>query len=260
MIKKRLSTLVSIVMISSSIQAEVIKQQKPEIKKILLVVAMNQEAQPIIKSLDLHPSRQMFSRLPMRSYTGHYANKEIFLIKNGTDPIHGVENIGTQPATLSTYLGIERFQPDLVISIGTAGGMAQAGAKIGDVYVSQKIYFYDRRSPQKGYADYGHGAYPSYPVDKLATKLHFKKGRICTGDSFDISPTDLALILKHQCAAVEMEAAAIAWVSQQMNTPMVAIKGIGDIVGKSSEKQYAENSITTQNHLGKAIEGFISSL
>ncbi len=92
-----------------------------EFKKILLVVAMKQEAEPIINALHLTETRQSYSGLPMRSYVGEYAHKNIFLIMNGTDPINKVENIGTQPATLSAYLGIANFHPNLVIQHWNCG-------------------------------------------------------------------------------------------------------------------------------------------
>src|SRR5687767_202671 len=82
------------------------------IKKVLLVVALEMEAEPIITKLGLHERSQSFSGLPMKIYDGKHNKLEIFLVTHGRDPIHKVQNIGTQPATLSTYLGISNFHPD----------------------------------------------------------------------------------------------------------------------------------------------------
>jgi nucleoside phosphorylase len=133
---------------------------KNGINKILLVVAMNKEASPIIKKLNLKKEADVFPGLPMQAYVGKYANKDIFLITNGKDPMYKVDNVGTQPAVLATYLGIEHFHPDLIINVGTAGGIAKNGAKLNDIYVSEKIYFYDRRIPDS-YFQYGLGGYVS---------------------------------------------------------------------------------------------------
>lgn len=227
-------------------------------KRILLIVAMQEEAMPIVNSLQLKKSSHSFSGLPMRAYEGRFAGARLFLVMNGKDPVYRVENIGTQPAALATYLGIQHFQPDLVISIGTAGGVTEQNAKIGDVYLSEKLYFYDRRSPQKGYTEYGMGGYSSAPMEKIAKKIDLKIGNVCTGDSFDISPTDKVIILKHRCSAVEMEAASVAWVSMLMKKPMIAIKGIGDLLGVESEAQYAKNAGFVQNRLGEKIKEFIT--
>ncbi len=44
------------------------------------------------------------------------------VVWNGKDPSTGMDNVGTVPAALSTYLAVHALDPDLVISAGTAGG------------------------------------------------------------------------------------------------------------------------------------------
>jgi nucleoside phosphorylase len=65
----------------------------------------------------------------------------------GKDSEHSVDNVGTVPAALSTYLACQRFQPDLIISVGTAGGFQSQGAAIGDVFLGTTIVNHDRRIP-----------------------------------------------------------------------------------------------------------------
>ncbi len=65
----------------------------------------------------------------------------------GKDGEHGVDNVGTVPAALSTYLACQRFQPDLIISVGTAGGFKAQGAAIGDVFLGTTTVNHDRRIP-----------------------------------------------------------------------------------------------------------------
>jgi len=43
-------------------------------------------------------------------------------VVNGKCSRFGVDNVGTTPAALSTYLAITQMSPDLVINAGTAGG------------------------------------------------------------------------------------------------------------------------------------------
>lgn len=245
---------------SEAISSSKLSKQQQSFKKILLVIAMKQEAEPIINALHLKKTGQSYSGLPMRSYVGKYANKDIFLIMNGTDPVNKVENICTQPATLSAYLGIANFHPDLVISIGTAGGIAEKGININDVLISEKIYFYSRRSPQAGYTEYGMGGYPSYPFDDIADKMKLKKSIICSGDAFHLSATDKKIVQKQDCSAIEMEAAGVAWVSMLTKTPMIAIKGIDDQADVDSENQYDKNSHRLQRKLGETIKTFLSYL
>lgn len=245
--------MMSIVFISTSLQASPLPRQ---VKKVLLVVAMDSEAQPIIHALHLKPLKHSFSGLPMRGYEGKQGDKSILLIENGQDPIHNVQNIGTQAATLSTYLGIEYFHPDFIISIGTAGAVAESGASLTDIYLSQIIYFFDRRIPMPGYESYGRGAYPSTPLPNMAKTLRLKTGVVCSGDSFDEEQVDYQIFLKEHCAAIDMEAAGVAWVSMLTKTPMIAIKGITNFVrGKQIHAEYKKYlPIVTMNLANKLNE------
>ena len=59
----------------------------------------------------------------------------------------GVDNVGTVPAALSTFLACQHTSPDLIISVGTAGGFKAQGAAIGDVFVGAGTVNHDRRIP-----------------------------------------------------------------------------------------------------------------
>lgn len=49
----------------------------------------------------------------------------VMVVHNGKDKNHTVDNVGTVPAALASYLAIQAFKPDLVISAGTAGGFKE---------------------------------------------------------------------------------------------------------------------------------------
>lgn len=68
-----------------------------------------------------------------------------FLLRAGKCLVHAVDQVGTVPAALTAYLAIQAFQPDLVLSMGTAGGFAARGAAIGDVFVGASVINHDRR-------------------------------------------------------------------------------------------------------------------
>jgi hypothetical protein len=58
-----------------------------------------------------------------------------------------VDNVGTVPAAVTAYLAAQEFQPDLIISAGTAGGFRSKGAGIGDVFLAKGFANHDRRIP-----------------------------------------------------------------------------------------------------------------
>jgi nucleoside phosphorylase len=221
---------------------------------------MNTEAAPIIKKLHLRPSVLLGAKLPMKAYRGHYQHIELFLIQNGRDPIYKVQNVGTQAATLATYLGIVNFQPDLIISVGTAGGISVNGAHKMDMYLSKKIYFYDRRIPAPGYEEYGLGNYPSFNMDKIAQTLHIKTGIVCSGDAFDFNPTDYHMLVKLHCQVSENEAAAVAWVSMLMKIPMFALKGITNPVGKNAYHEFELNFDKVTQQLANTLSQILAAL
>lgn len=220
----------------------------PVFQKILLVIALKVEANAMIKAFNLSPLPQ-FSKLPMKAYQGKYKKFNLFLVTSGQSPLFKVDNVGSEPAVLTTYLGIHHFHPDLVINIGIAGGIAKNGAQIGDVYVSRRIYYFNRRMPPDK-TQYGLGGYPSLNLGTIPKKLGLKSANICSGDSFDYNKTDYRIILKNKCAVRNMEAASVAWVSMLMNTPMIAIKGITDI---QEIKNGYQQSLKNRPHVIKKL-------
>ena len=215
------------------------------IKKILILVAMQAEADPIINALKLKQKNGSIDvQLPFNAFEKASDDQEILLIQSGSDPRYKVDNIGTQAATLMAYVGIEHFKPDLVISAGTAGGFSNKGAQIGTVYLSDKEFvFHDRQIPLAGFDEQGVGHYPAANLRGLAKKLDLLVGIISSGSSFKKDEGQLAAISKSGAVAKEMEVAAIGWVCWLKQTPLVAIKSITNLLDQqeSSESQFVEN-------------------
>ena len=69
----------------------------------------------------------------------------VTIVCNGKSSDFGVDNVGTVPAALSTFLAIEALKPDIVINAGTCGGFQACGGRVGDVYVSTGVANHDRR-------------------------------------------------------------------------------------------------------------------
>ncbi len=110
---------------------------------------MEAEAKPMVELMGLkEDDPPIIPRpAPCVSYSGDYAGIKVHVVRNGTCDLHGVDNVGTVPAALTTYLSLEHIKPDLLISVGTAGGFRGRGASIGDVYVGTATVHHDRRIP-----------------------------------------------------------------------------------------------------------------
>ena len=145
----------------------------------------------------------------MKVYQGSHENLKITLVLNGKCPKYGVDNVGTTPAALATYLMINDFNPDLVVNAGTCGGFAKQGGLIGDVYCCSGYKHHDRRIPLPGtWPEYGVGNHESTPSPNLIKFLGCKTGVSSTSNSLDHCDADVKLMTENDACTKDMEAAA----------------------------------------------------
>jgi len=215
------------------------------INHLVVLMAMREEAQPIIDSLSLQENKDAFHlQLPMRCFQNQVGSLQVSLVISGIDDRHQVDNIGSEAATLMAYEAITQLCPDLLISAGTAGGFASRGAQIGTIYVSEEHFVYhDRHVPLPGFDESSVGKYPALKASRLAKNLHLKAGVISTGSSLEKSDKDILVIDAHNAVAKEMEAAGIAWVAMLFKVPMLALKSITNLLDEDnqSEAEFLKN-------------------
>ena len=83
------------------------------------------------------------------------------MITNGADTVYGtgVDNVGTVPAAVATFLALQKLKSDtdpadLLINAGTCGGFRRKGAAIGDVFLTTAVANHDRRIAIPGFTSY----------------------------------------------------------------------------------------------------------
>lgn len=212
--------------------------------RLLIVMAMRGEAEPIARRLGLSPPSTAFQPLPMLWREGRYRDLDIGMIINGVDRETQMDLIGTQPATLSTHVGITHFKPTAVLNFGTCGALASNGAQVGDLFmVSDRVWFHTRRIPLPGWDRYGLGGYKTAGTNHLADRLSLKSGVLSTTDSLDFAPVDKEMFSKVNADIADMEGAAIAWVSEIHGRPFYSIKGVTDLMDIDREvgEQFQKN-------------------
>lgn len=222
---------------------------------------MHDEALPIIKALGLKENLEKIpNALPFKcfqsSIDSDLKNINLTLIISGKDSRYLVDNIGCEAATLMAYQAINLFDPDLLISAGTAGGFAAAGAQIGTIYISDDYFvFHDRVVPLPGFEQSGIGRFPAANLKQMVTDLGFNSGVISTGSSLEKNLKDQLVLEKHQVVAKEMEAAAIAWVAMLHQIPVTAVKSITNLVDQDnqSEHEFVKNFDQAVNSLEIAL-------
>ncbi|OLQ55362.1 5'-methylthioadenosine/S-adenosylhomocysteine nucleosidase [Bacillus licheniformis] len=204
--------------------------------KIAVIGAMEEEV-TILRSKLEQTNWEVIANCEFTS--GFYEGKEVVLLKSG---------IGKVNAAMSTTILLDRFKPDVVINTGSAGGFHHS-LNVGDIVISTEVRHHDVDVTA---FDYEYGQVPNLPAaykadnaliqaaeDEASELGHIQvvKGTIATGDSFMSDPDRVAFIRGkfEDLYAVEMEAAAVAQVSYQFNTPFVVIRALSDIAGKESE-------------------------
>lgn len=226
------------------------------IKCVAVIIAMEEEARPLLDLLELQRDQgRLIGPASAQVYSGAAYGLELHIICNGKCKVHGVDQVGTVPAALTAYLAMEAFKPDLVLTAGTAGGFAAQGGAVGDVYVSSSAMNHDRRIPIPGFREYGIGTYEAVPVPNLTAELGLKTGVVSSGNSLDYTKQDMEAMVKSNVAVKDMEVAAIAWAADLYKTPWVAIKAITDIVDGDhpTNEEFLRNLAAAAQSLQKTL-------
>ncbi|MBY0123877.1 5'-methylthioadenosine/S-adenosylhomocysteine nucleosidase [Bacillus sp. S/N-304-OC-R1] len=214
--------------------------------KIGIIGAMEEEVRLLREKID---GQQQSIIAGCEFTTGKMDGAEVVLLRSG---------IGKVNAALSTAILLEKFNPDVVINTGSAGGLTPE-LNVGDVVISSEVRHHDVDVTAFGYE---YGQVPQLPAafeadSKLVqiaeecareiNDIQVVRGLIATGDSFMNDPVRVEFIRNKfsNLQAVEMEAAAIAQVSYQFGKPFVIIRSLSDIAGKESDvsfEQYLEKA------------------
>ncbi|XRX42448.1 MAG: 5'-methylthioadenosine/adenosylhomocysteine nucleosidase [Buchnera aphidicola (Eriosoma harunire)] len=190
--------------------------------------AMYEEIKPLHQLIDNIIQKKYYNYI---FYIGNLLNIKIIFLISG---------IGKVAASIASTILINKYHPNLIINIGTAGSIHHI-LKTGNIVLANTISYYDVNITKFGYKI---GQIPSCPQFFLINqqllhlttetlnkkKIQFFQGLIVTGDAFIHSKKTAQLIKKkfHNAIAVDMESAAIAHVCFKLNTPLLTIKCISD--------------------------------
>lgn len=201
--------------------------------RIGLIFAMNVEKQAFQNLLKGYPSK------PLDAFEG-------FVIDHEQHQFYGVLcGVGKVQAAYTTTKLLSRYNLDLIINVGVAGGLALSPQSI---LVADQVVYHDVDLKAFNYAP---GALPQHPepfqadvkmLSRLKTldlngpyPVHI--GMIASGDQFVTSKDTLKHILTRfpDVEAVDMEAAAIAHVATLEKVPFLIIRAISDTLGSEGQ-------------------------
>mmetsp|Transcript_5377 Transcript_5377/g.8489 ORF Transcript_5377/g.8489 Transcript_5377/m.8489 type:complete len:250 (-) Transcript_5377:72-821(-) len=233
------------------------------IKHVLVVIVMEAEAAPFVEHLGLGKVDGYFPpHTPFVCFSGEHLNVKVTLLTVGKDTVYGtgMDNIGTTPASLGTFLALSKSEADgnpvdLLLNAGTCGGFHRKGGSIGDVYLTSGVAHHDRRIPIPGFDVYGTGKLTTLDPTAMAAALGYKVGICTTGNSLDWVEKDDELMKENDASVKDMEAAAIAWICKMHDVPYLGVKVITDIVDgpHATEKEFLENLHSAARSLQGAL-------
>lgn len=180
----------------------------------------------------------------------------------GKRAVLACSGIGKVNAAFAAGLLIERFMPDLLMVIGTAG---KIGTAPGDCFWIAEAIQHDYGAQEaSGFVRYTAGDWPIGPavfapfraIDAAPPGL--PRARMATGDSFVACPkASQALVQETGAMLVDMETAAVAQVATASGLPWAAIKATTDDANGESAGDFQANLKAAAARAARAAEAFL---
>lgn len=211
-----------------------ISADKKDIKKVVLMPGDPLRAKYIAENF-LTDSYQVNHTRGMLAYTGKYKDKEVTVFAHGM----GCPSIGIYAYELYKF-----YDVDTIIRIGTSGANTPS-LNLLDIVIADAAYSYSN-FPKMLFDDDSR----EYQADKtlnnilenlaIEKNLSYKRGRIITGDVFDVYIEDkkrLEELYKEagETLAVEMEAAALFAIAKHLKKRATCVLSVVDSPYKKEE-------------------------
>lgn len=208
------------------------------------VIAMDSEAEILLDQMEIENIQTMFGK------TVHIGKAF------GHDVLVVVCGVGKVNAAAGACAAIAKGA-DIILNFGVAGGLND-NTEVTEVYLIDKALQYDFDLTQLNGTKLGtlDGETENFMPLYCPAGLDFPRRALGTGDRFNDSPIDHALLLELGCAIREMEAGAIAEVCKYAGVPLISVKAISDVYGTgSTTEQFKKNLklalLNLKAHLGE---------
>lgn len=164
---------------------------------------------------------------------------------------------GKIAAAASTQYVIDRWQPRLLVNLGTCGGF-KGLIEQGTILLVDKTLVYDI-TEQMGDAQEAINHYTTV-MDlswlRQPYPLRVQRSLLVSGDR-DLLVEDLPrLAQRYGALAGDWESGAIAWTAERNRTPLLILRGVTDLVGGSGSEAYGDLALferAAEQILGRLI-------
>jgi adenosylhomocysteine nucleosidase len=146
---------------------------------------------------------------------------------------------GKVAAAASAQYVIARWQPRLIVNLGTCGGF-EGAVNVGEVILADETVIYDiyerMGDPQAARAHFTTRIDLSYLRQPYPHPVRI--GRLVSADQ-DIDPAMVeTLKYEYGAAAADWESGAIAWTAARNNTRALILRAVSDLVGVGGGELY----------------------
>ena len=146
---------------------------------------------------------------------------------------------GKVAAAGSTQYAISRWQPKLVVNLGTCGGF-EGVIERGEIILVAKTIIYDifeqMGDPEEHIRHYMTTI--DHPWISEPTPLPVIRSLLVSGDRDLFSAEIPVLKSKYGAVAGDWESGAIAWVAARNTTPCLILRGVTDLVNEKTGEAY----------------------
>lgn len=209
-----------------------------------IIGAMEEEVTALKNEMSITEEKKIHQ---IQFYVGSIEQRKVVLMQGG---------IGKVNAAYATTIMMEHFAIDLLINIGSAGGL-DLQENVGDVVVASSVIHHDFDCTAFGRA---FGEIPDMPLAFEASSQHmeivtkcledlelsYHVGLIVSGDQFIAQKQQVETIQKHfpKAIAAEMEAASVAQIAYLYRVPFVILRSLSDVFGKGNSDMQFDTYLT----------------
>ena len=179
-------------------------------------------------------------------------------VDRGVTWFHG--GWGKISAAATTQYVIDRYQPDLLVNLGTCGGF-EGRIERGTLILVERTIIYDileqMSDPQDAIDHYSTDLDLSWLAEPLPGNV--QRGLLVSADR-DLLPADIPMLVdKYGAMAADWESGAIAWVARKNSLKCLILRGVTDLVGVHGGEAY-NNIQVFQENTTAIMKVLISSL
>jgi adenosylhomocysteine nucleosidase len=167
-------------------------------------------------------------------------------VDHGVTWFHG--GWGKISAAATTQYVIDRYQPDLLVNLGTCGGF-EGRIERGTLILVERTIIYDileqMSDPQDAIDHYSTDLDLSWLAEPLPGNV--QRGLLVSADR-DLLPADIPMLVdKYGAMAADWESGAIAWVARKNSLKCLILRGVTDLIGMHGGEAYNNIQVFHEN-------------